>query len=251
MRKSVLIIIILILVVGAIALLLSDKNIRDNSPVSVTPISHATLVLEWNESTIYLDPVGGVEAFENQPSPDLILITDIHGDHLSLDTLNGVVGSSTSIVSPQAVADELDEGLLSQTQILSNGDILEELGFNIKAMPMYNIPQSKDSYHVKGRGNGYIIENNNYRVYVAGDTSGIPEMRSLEDINMAFVPMNLPYTMTVDEAADAVLDFTPDIVYPYHYRGTEGLSDVGEFKNLVESENSNIKVVLLDWYPDN
>ena len=101
---------------------------------------------------------------------------------------------------------------------------------------------------MKGRGNGYVLEWNGTKIYIAGDTADIPEMRELENINIAFVPMNLPYTMDVDVAADAVLDFAPKIVYPYHYRGTEGLSDINEFKRLVSVGNPNIEVRTPDWY---
>ncbi len=100
------------------------------------------------------------------------------------------------------------------------------------------------------RGNGYIITLGKKRLYFSGDTEDIPEMRALQYIDMAFVCMNLPYTMTVESAASAVLEFKPKQVYPYHYRGTEGLSDVVKFKELV-SKNPDIEVIQLDWYPDN
>jgi L-ascorbate metabolism protein UlaG (beta-lactamase superfamily) len=113
---------------------------------------------------------------------------------------------------------------------------------------MYNLPESDDAYHTKGRGNGYVLDKNGTRVYVAGDTQGIPEMRALQNIDIAFVPMNLPFTMDVEEAADAVLEFKPKRVYPYHFRGREGLSDVNRFKELVNAGSEDIEVVLLDWY---
>lgn len=235
----------------------SQKEAVDTTPSSassdevlVSPISHATAVLNWGGQVIYTDPVGGRDAFAGMQEPDLILITDIHGDHLSVETLEDVITDDTIIIAPQAVADELTETLLAQTVVLANGQTTSQNGFSVEAIPMYNLPESADSRHTKGRGNGYVIERTGTRVYVAGDTADIPEMRSLTSIDVAFVPMNLPYTMTVENAANAVLDFEPRQVYPYHYRGQDGLSDVGKFKELVNAGNPNIEVVQLDWYPE-
>ena len=118
----------------------------------------------------------------------------------------------------------------------------------VYSVPMYNLREDALQYHPKGRGNGYIVEFGGKRVYISGDTEDIPEMRQLKDIDMAFVCMNLPYTMTVESAASAVLDFKPKQVYPYHYRGTEGFSDVEKFKSLVNKGNKDIEVIQLDWY---
>jgi L-ascorbate metabolism protein UlaG (beta-lactamase superfamily) len=132
--------------------------------------------------------------------------------------------------------------------VLKNGENESVQGFAIEAVPMYNVPESPDAFHTKGRGNGYVIDHAGIRVYIAGDTSGTPEMRALTNIDIAFIPMNLPYTMDVDEAADAVIDFAPRTVIPYHYRGTSGLSDVNKFKELVQAAHDNIDVLLLTWY---
>lgn len=219
---------------------------KDNS-VEVIPISHATAILRWGDTTIYIDPTGDA-AFKDQPLADIIVVTDIHGDHLSVDTLNEVIGDATLIV-PQAVKDQLPENLAARAKVLDNGRTILELGFQILAIPMYNLPESADARHTKGRGNGYVIERDSFRVYIAGDTAGIPEMRSLTNIDIALVPMNLPYTMDVEEAADAVLDFKPVKVYPYHYRGQDGLSDINRFKELVNAGDPNIEVILENWYP--
>jgi len=116
---------------------------------------------------------------------------------------------------------------------------------------MYNLREEALKFHTKGRGNGYVLTINKERIYFSGDTEDIPEMRNLKNIDKAFVCMNLPYTMTVENAADAVLEFKPKEVYPYHYRGTGGLSDVEKFKQIVAEKNKAIKVVQLDWYPKN
>jgi L-ascorbate metabolism protein UlaG (beta-lactamase superfamily) len=217
--------------------------------VFVTPISHATMVLSWGDIVIYNDPVGGSVAFEGMEEPDIVFVTDVHGDHLDIETLESVVTLQTALVVPQAVADQLPDSLSPQTVVLANGETVTQKGIFIQAMPMYNLPESDDSRHVKGRGNGYLLEREGIRVYIAGDTADIPEMRSLTEINFAFVPMNLPYTMDIESAADAVLDFKPHTVYPYHYRGQDGNSDIRAFKDIVQAGNPDINVVLLEWYP--
>jgi len=217
---------------------------------SVMPIEHATMVWTWNDITFYIDPVGGAGVFEDLMAPDVVLLTDIHGDHLSVETIEGVISPVTVLIAPQAVYDQLPDELRSQTTIMANDHVIELYGFTLTAVPMYNLPETEDSRHVKGRGNGYVVEDDGYRVYVAGDTAGIPEMLALRDIDMAFIPMNVPYTMSVEEAAEAVLAFAPTTAIPYHYRGPDGLADVEEFKRLVTSANRAIQVLLLDWYPN-
>lgn len=256
MKKTLIaVIVILVVIFGYYSI--TKNQAEAPSPVSeddsgagviVNPISHATMVLEWNGTIIYTDPVGGEDAFVGQQPPDLVLITDIHGDHLDNETLDAVLTDDSIIVAPKAVIEELNEHNKSHALLLNNGETVNKFGFDIEAIPMYNLPESEDSRHSKGRGNGYVIELDETRVYVAGDTAGIPEMRELKNIDIAFVPMNLPYTMDVEEAADAVLDFAPRVVYPYHYRGQDGLSDVGKFKELVNAGNPEIEVVLAEWY---
>lgn len=230
---------------------ISEDNPGDlsDSTFELTPVSHASMMIQWEGSTIYIDPVGGAEPYDTLESPDLILITDIHGDHLNTETLEAVTTSDTQILAPQAVADKLPENLLSKTQVLGNGEQTTFKSFTIDAIPMYNLREEALKFHEKGRGNGYVIEQKGERVYISGDTEDIPEMRGLEHIDRAFVCMNLPYTMPVENAADAVLEFQPTMVYPYHYRGSEGPSDVEAFKKMVHAKNKEINVVLLDWYP--
>lgn len=215
----------------------------------VRPIEHASVVLNWGEHVLYVDPVGDPSLYANEKEPGIIFLTDIHGDHLSTTTLEALATDQTQLIVPQAVADQLPPSLLEKSLVLANGETTSQRGFSIEAMPMYNIPESEEAYHTKGRGNGYIIEREGVRVYIAGDTGPTPEMQLVQDIDIAFVPMNLPYTMSVEEAAQAVGAFAPKRVYPYHYRGPDGLSDVAHFKELVEKEDPNIEVVLLEWYP--
>jgi L-ascorbate metabolism protein UlaG (beta-lactamase superfamily) len=214
--------------------------------LKINPVIHGTLVLEINELTIYIDPYGGAEKFASFNSPDLILITDIHGDHLNQKTLDDLDVSNSKFIVPQAVKDQIADEMKSKCQVLNNGEETDFSSIKIKALPMYNLPEEEASRHPKGRGNGYIVTIGDKNIYISGDTEDIPEMRSLKNIDVAFVCMNLPYTMSVDQAADAVNEFKPKVVYPFHYRGSEGLSDVSRFKNLV---NSDVEVRLKDWYP--
>ena len=219
--------------------------------LKINPISHATMVLEWDGITIYVDPVGGEAAFSNFDSPDLILITDIHGDHMEVVTVEGVAIDKTIIIAPEAVAQNFSEEFKAMTTILSNKKTAKKLkGFTVEAIPMYNLRPEALKFHQKGRGNGYVIEHLGKRVYISGDTEDIPEMRALQNIDAAFVCMNLPYTMTVENAASAVIEFAPKKVYPYHYRGTEGLSDVAAFKSMVNKGNPDVEVVQLGWYAE-
>jgi L-ascorbate metabolism protein UlaG (beta-lactamase superfamily) len=223
-----------------------DHVPTDRGDLIIHPIAHATFAMAWNGNTIYVDPTGGAAAFEGLPRPDAILLTDVHGDHLSAETLEAVATPETQIVAPAAVVAQLPEALRPRAHTLANGESTMLLDANIQALPMYNTTQDRLQYHEKGRGNGYVVEMAGTRVYIAGDTEDIPEMRALEDIDVAFIPFNLPYTMTEQQAASAVLEFQPDIVYPYHYRG----SDVDVFAKAVADTNPNIEVRRGAWYPD-
>ncbi len=222
---------------------------RIEPDIKIIPIEHATAILEWEKITIYIDPVGGAEAFKGHKQPDLILITDIHGDHLSVETLQELNTEKAKIMVPQAVADKMPPEFAPQIDVLNNGDSKERYGITVEAIPMYNLREEALQFHTKGQGNGYILNIGGQRLYFSGDTEDIPEMRSLKAIDMAFVCMNLPYTMTVESAASAVLEFKPKQVYPYHYRGRPDVSDIVKFRQLVNQSDPAIEVVQLDWYP--
>ena len=225
----------------------ADQIPAENGSITIQPIQHGTLALSWNSTSIYVDPTGGAEAFSGLNKPDLILITDIHGDHMNVETLESLDTENTVLIAPQAVKSSLPEDLANKVTVLANGEETEIMKLNIRATPMYNLPQDDSSRHPKGRGNGYILHMGGKNIYISGDTEDIEEMRSLSEIDVAFVCMNLPYTMDINQAADAVLDFKPHIVYPYHYRG----QDTEAFKKLVNSKNSDIEVRLRNWYPEN
>lgn len=224
-----------------------DEIKTENGILKIQPVYHASLVLSWNGKNIYVDPTQGADAYDGIGSPDVILITHAHGDHLDIKTLKGLQTAGVPMVVPQSVAKKLPDTFHQQLIIMDNGQTTDKVGFPVRAMPMYNLPESPDSYHPKGWGNGYVLTLGAKRVYISGDTEDIPEMRSLKDIDVAFVCMNLPYTMNVKQAASAVLDFKPHIVYPYHYRG----QDTQKFKELVNDKNKQIEVRLRDWYSKN
>jgi L-ascorbate metabolism protein UlaG (beta-lactamase superfamily) len=221
-----------------------DTIATEDGALKIFPINHATLALQWKDRTIYADPVGGAKAFQGLPKPDLILVTDIHGDHFSKETLAELAGPNTKLVCPAAVADQMTPDLRRSATILTNGQTGELMGVKIEAIPMYNLTPERLKFHNKGRGKGYVVTLGGKRIYLSGDTEDIPEMRALKNIDVAFVCMNLPYTMTIEQAAQAVRAFKPRIVYPYHYRG----SDINKFKELVGTD-VGVDVRLRDWYP--
>ncbi len=225
-----------------------DQIRTSEGNLTVIPVLHGSLILETNGLNIFVDPYGGGDLYQDY-QPDLVLITDIHGDHYNPETLSELTLEAATIIAPAAVLELMDDGLSDITIALANGESTQWQDIKVSAIPMYNLPVTEDSRHVKGRGNGYLLQIADKQIYISGDTEDIPEMRNLQDIDVAFVCMNLPYTMDVDQAADAVLEFKPMVVYPFHYRGAGGkFSDVEKFKQLVEAANSQIEVRLRDWY---
>ncbi|MDB6053495.1 MAG: metal-dependent hydrolase [Verrucomicrobiales bacterium] len=221
----------------------AEKLFTDGSDVSLSIVNHASFALKTPSVTILADPVGGGDKFKSFGSPDIILITDIHGDHMEPGTLKALADEKTTIVAPQAVVDKLPEDLKKKALVLANGEVKSKSGIKIEALPMYNLTPERAQYHSKGRGNGYVLTIDKKRIYISGDTEDIPEMRKLKDIDVAFVCMNLPYTMTVQQAASAVKEFKPRVVYPYHYRG----SDIDQFKKEIGTE-AGVEVRNRDWY---
>lgn len=214
----------------------------DGGEVVFHPIEHSSMVIETPSGTIYVDPVGGAEKYSNQPAPDLILITHEHGDHFDLPTLEAL--AEVRLITNPAVFDMLPKPMQDRASSMKNGDMAEVLEMTINAIPAYNTTEDRAQYHPKGRDNGYILTIGGKRFYIAGDTEPTPEMLALTDIEVAFLPMNLPYTMTVEQAAEAVAAFQPRTVFPYHHRD----SDVNKFAQLVEESKSPTLVVLADWY---
>lgn len=228
----------------------SDQIPAKKGDITVTPIFHGTVVFQWNGKTVYVDPYGGAARFAELPDPDLVLITHPHGDHLNKSTLRELDLSQTELIAPEAVIEDLGEITFKKIWPLKNGEMKKRRSIAVEAVPMYNLPETDESRHPKGWGNGYVITMGGKRVYVSGDTEDIPEMRQLENIDVAFVCMNLPYTMTIEQAASAVLDFEPEIMYPFHFRGSDGFADVEQFKKMVNEGTDAVEVRLRDWYSD-
>lgn len=229
----------------AFAQLSSSPDIyqTEDGELTVYPVNHGSIGFTFDDKTIFVDPFGGAELYSELGAPDIIFITDIHGDHHDSETLAALDTQNTIFVVPQAVADQMEMSE-EKTEIIGNGEFITVKGISASAIPMYNLPDDDSARHPKGRGNGYIIDFGGKTVYISGDTEDIPEMRSLEGIDIAFVCMNLPYTMDIHQAADAVTEFQPAIVYPYHHRG----QDIGEFKHLVDEADVDVDVRLKDWY---
>jgi L-ascorbate metabolism protein UlaG (beta-lactamase superfamily) len=209
--------------------------------VLITPINHATMIVEWGGKTIYVDPVGMAVWYKTFPKPDVVLLTHIHGDHYKEAVLKEVVGPKTQLIAPPALAGALSRGLKSKTIAVASGADTEKVGFKLEAVASYNTTPPRKRFHPKGQGNGYVLNLGGKRIYISGDTEGTPEMLDLKNIDVAFLCMNLPYTMDVAAAAKAVKAFKPKVVYPYHSRG----QDTAKFKALV---GDAAEVRLLNWY---
>ncbi len=210
--------------------------------VIVSPVNHASFVLQLGDFTFFVDSVEDAQLYSAYSIPDFILITDIHHDHLSKQVVDVLKAPETVVIGPKAVIDILGYG-----EVLNNNEDKTFDGITIFAIPMYNLTKKRLRFHPKGRGNGYLIKTDENRIYISGDTEDIPEMKSLKNIDYAFICMNLPYTMSVKQAASAVLEFQPRVVYPYHYRGKNMESDLYKFKALLKNAE-DIEVRLLDWY---
>ena len=208
-------------------------------------VNHASLVVGFSNKLIYIDPVGASSLYAGLPKADLILITHSHSDHYSSTTIDAVRRTNTAIVAPAAVYSSLSATLKALTGVLTNGMTTNLLGFTIDAIPAYNLTTSN---HPKGVGNGYVLSAGGRRIYFTGDSEDIPEMRALQNIDVAFVCMNLPFTMTAAKAASTVRDFRPKVVYPYHYRDSSGATTNATYFKQLLGTDLGIEVRLRPWY---
>ena len=213
----------------------TDKIKTAQGDLVITCIGHATLMMSFGGKIIYIDPVSQYADYTKLPKADLILITHEHPDHLDLKAIEMIKTGKTLIVTTETVARQLPGSIA-----LKNGDEKTITGLKIEAVAAYNLVNMRSPgvpYHARGIGNGYIITFGDKRLYIAGDTENIPEMKNLRNIDIAFLPMNLPYTMTPEMVADAVRSFRPKIIYPYHYSKT----DTSKLIDLLKNEK-NIEV---------
>lgn len=213
----------------------SDTISTSSGNLVITFVGHGSLIFTFNEKVLHIDPYSKMADYSQLPDADMILITHAHQDHLDLSALKQIRKQSTVVIGTESVAEKVKNCI-----VMNNGDKKVVSGLNIKAVPAYNIVNKRDNgepFHPKGEGNGYVVKFGNKRLYIAGDTEDIPEMKQLDSIDVAFLPMNLPYTMTPEMVADAAKTIQPEILYPYHY----GETDPARLKNLLKSEN-NIEV---------
>jgi L-ascorbate metabolism protein UlaG (beta-lactamase superfamily) len=217
----------------------SDTFPTSAGEVAITPIGHASVLLTASGKHIYIDPSQG--SYDNLPPADLILITDIHGDHMAPAVIAKIRKKDTVIWGPPAVTAKTHTDAT-----LANGGTKTWGDWTVEAVPAYNRIRGEEAgkvYHEKGRGNGYVLTYGGKRFYFSGDTEDIPEMAALKNIDVAFLCMNLPYTMTPEEATLAVQKFHPKIVYPYHCRG----ANLNSF--VAYTKGTGIEVRIRDWYP--
>jgi L-ascorbate metabolism protein UlaG (beta-lactamase superfamily) len=208
----------------------SDTIKTSSGNLIITFIGHGTLYFEYNNTVIHIDPVSRYGNYSVFPKADIILVTHHHGDHYDKEAIKMVSKGESNVILTKTCA-EMHDG---KNKVLANGDNLKIGLIDILAVPAYNIENKRengDPFHPKGEGNGYIITFSNVKVYIAGDTENIPEMAELENIDIAFLPMNLPYTMTPEMVVNAVKSFQPKILYPYHF----GNSNTNDLLKLMEN----------------
>ena len=204
--------------------------------VKITFIGHGTLMFTFGGKVLHVDPYSKLTDYSALPKADGVLITHEHQDHLDKEALKHIVTDTTDIVLNGNSAEILGKG-----RVMKNGESTDLLGIDVEAVPAYNIVHKRDNgqpFHPKGEHNGYVLNFGDTRIYVAGDTENIPEMKELKDITIAFLPMNLPYTMTPEMAADAALSFRPKILYPYHY----GQTDPGKLVYLLKDSGIEVRI---------
>ncbi|MDW7773334.1 MAG: MBL fold metallo-hydrolase [Desulfobulbaceae bacterium] len=211
----------------------ADTFERDTIPTSagnleITFIGHGTLMMRFAGKIIHIDPYSSLADYGQLPKADIILLTHHHGDHLDPDALGLVRTATTDVILTEKCAEQVSGG-----KVMKNGDTMVVQEIMVEAVPAYNLVHKRDNgepFHPRGEGNGYIVTFGATRVYIAGDTENTPEMKKLTEIDIAFLPMNLPYTMTPEMAADAALAFRPKILYPYHF----GETDSGRLVELMQ-----------------
>lgn len=229
---------LLLLAVLAGPALAFDKEVIHTSagPLEITFIGHASLMFGFDGKVIHVDPWSKQADYATLPKADLILLTHQHADHLDTEAIKLVRADATKVILTALCAETVAGG-----QVMANGDKAMALGIGIEAVPAYNLVHKRENgefYHPKGMGNGYLLSFGDLRVHVGGDTENIPEIKALKDVDYAFLPMNLPYTMTPEMVADAALAYRPKVLYPYHY----GDSDTKHLVDLLKDSGVEVRV---------
>jgi L-ascorbate metabolism protein UlaG (beta-lactamase superfamily) len=205
--------------------------------LEITFIGHGTLMMKFGGKTIHIDPWGRLADYQKLPKADLILVTHHHGDHLDPKAIEQLYTKETVILLTQKCADELKMGT-----VMKNGDTQTVFGIKVEAVPAYNLVHKRPDgspFHPRGEGNGYVLTFGDTRIYIAGDTENTPEMKALTKIAVAFLPMNLPYTMTPEMVADAAKAFRPNVLYPYHFGETDPTALAGLLR---ESKGIEVRI---------
>ena len=211
----------------------------------VHPFGHASLALEWRGRLVAVDPVAPASRWSQLPRPDLILITHRHGDHFDADTVRELAGEFTWVITTPDVAESIPS---CEPLALANGDSANVHGIGIRAVPAANRSAERRDFHPRGRDNGYLLDLGGLRVFISGDTEDLPEHAELGPVDVAFLAVNQPYTMTLEQAAAAARAIRPGVLYPYHYRNRDGtLTEVQALRPLLEGESVD-EVRILDWY---
>lgn len=204
---------------GGKAMFEEDRIQTSAGELKITFIEHATLMFTFAGKIIHVDPCSSLADYGKLPKADLVLVTHDHSDHFDPQAIAAVRKDGTAVILTAKCAAAFKGGA-----VMKNGDVQTVQGLKIEAVPAYNIQHKRPTgqpFHARGEGNGYVIQFGDKRVYVAGDTENTPEMKQLKNIDIAFLPMNLPYTMTPEMVADAAKAFRPKILYPYHYGDTD------------------------------
>ena len=226
-------------------LITGDHIATTNGDIIVHPLYHASTMLSWNGKAIYVDPDddAAYEAtYQGLPKADLILVTHSHGDHFSSGKIETLRQGHTLIIVPQAVFNSLSTAQKTNAIILANGASTNVMDLKVEAVHAYN------SNHPVGSGNGYVLTIGGRRLYFSGDTGNVPEIRALSSIDVAFLCMNIPFTMTANDATNAVRAMKPRIVYPYHYRNQGGTTTNAAYFKQALGTDLGIEVRLRKWY---
>ncbi len=218
---------------------LAAQNVFESDTISTPPaqikisfVGHASLFIHYNDRIIHIDPVGSYGDYSKMPKADLILVTHHHGDHFNQKAIGEITKPGTVLILTETCGRDFPKGI-----VMKNGDVKQVLGIKLEAVPAYNIVHKRDNgepFHPRGEGNGYVLNLTGKKIYIAGDTENIPEMKNLNGIDCAFLPMNLPYTMTPEMVAQAVRLFHPKILYPYHF----GDTNVQKLVDLLKDDKS-------------
>jgi L-ascorbate metabolism protein UlaG (beta-lactamase superfamily) len=230
MKNLNLLILLIVMNTNVIAQFEKDVFPTSKGDLTITFIGHGTLMMEFDRKVIHVDPVGQYADYTKLPKADLVLVTHHHGDHFDVPAIEKLRKPGMTVVLTAPCKLKFQEG-----EVLKNGDSGDYAGIRIEAVPAYNIKHERGPgmpYHPKGEGNGYILRLKDLSVYVAGDSENTPEMKALKGIDIAFLPMNLPYTMTPEMVVDAVRSFKPKVLYPYHL----GDTDTGILVDLMKNE---------------